>query len=301
MSTIRDRLWLWGTRVNALQEHYGFATSSMTISGGLGALGIDQAMMCGMLPPTEEEYSPVAHCRRVIWEMSFDEGFSFQRPIEPIIDLHRAHPNVEGVLLDDFSTTEISKGAQPDVLEDMHKAMPDSMSLWLVIYSMSLDIPNLSEYLRFADGISFWVWQARDLPRLPGHLDRCNDLSGGKPTVVGLYFYDDRVVGLAKSLKPSGRGELEITDLNNLYLQHGQLSVKLMGRGYAWLDTGTHESLVDATLYVKTIEDRQGQSIACIEEIAYTMGYIDKAGLRALAKPLEKSGYGRYLRRLIGE
>jgi len=117
--------------------------------------------------------------------------------------------------------------------------------------------------------------------------------------VVGLYFYDDRVVELAKSLKPSGRGELEITDLNNLYLQQGQLSVKLMGRGYAWLDTGTHESLVDATLYVKTIEDRQGQSIACIEEIAYTMGYIDKAGLQALAGPLEKSGYGRYLRRLI--
>jgi len=117
--------------------------------------------------------------------------------------------------------------------------------------------------------------------------------------VVGLYFYDDRVVELAKSLKPSGRGELEITDLNNLYLQQGLLSVKLMGRGYAWLDTGTHESLVDATLYVKTIEDRQGQSIACIEEIAYTMGYIDKTGLRALAEPLEKSGYGRYLRRLI--
>ena len=190
MPTIRDRLWLWGTRVNALQEHYGFATSSMSISDGLGALGIDQAMMCGMLPPTEEEYSPVAHCQRIIWEMSFDEGFSFQRPIEPIIDLHRVHPNVEGVLLDDFSTTEISKGAQPDVLENMRRAMPDSMSLWLVIYSMSLDIPNLSEYLRFADGISFWVWQARDLPRLTEYLDRCNDLSGGKPTVVGLYFYD---------------------------------------------------------------------------------------------------------------
>jgi len=119
--------------------------------------------------------------------------------------------------------------------------------------------------------------------------------------VVGLYFYDSRVTELAKSLKPSWRGELEITDLNNLYLQEGHLSVKLMGRGYAWLDTGTHDSLIDATLYVKTIEERQGQSIACIEEIAYTMGYIDKDGLRGLAEPLEKSGYGRYLRRLIGE
>ena len=109
------------------------------------------------------------------------------------------------------------------------------------------------------------------------------------------------MVELAKSLKPSWRNELEITDLNNLYLKQGHLSVKLMGRGYAWLDTGTHDSLVDATLYVKTIEERQGQSIACIEEIAYTMGYIDKAGLRALAAPLGKSGYGRYLINLVGE
>ncbi len=119
--------------------------------------------------------------------------------------------------------------------------------------------------------------------------------------VVGLYFYDRHVVELAKSLKPSWRDELEITDLNNLYLREGRLSVKLMGRGYAWLDTGTHDSLVDATLYVKTIEERQGQSIACIEEIAYTMGYIDRDGLRALAKPLEKSGYGQYLLNLIAE
>ena len=118
---------------------------------------------------------------------------------------------------------------------------------------------------------------------------------------MGLYFYDRRVVKMAKSLKPSWRDELEITDLNNLYLREGRLSVKLMGRGYAWLDTGTHDSLVDATLYVKTIEERQGQSIACIEEIAYTMGYIDRDGLRALAKPLEKSGYGQYLLNLIAE
>jgi glucose-1-phosphate thymidylyltransferase len=116
--------------------------------------------------------------------------------------------------------------------------------------------------------------------------------------VVGLYFYDKRVVEMARSLKPSGRGELEITDLNSLYLREGRLSVRLMGRGYAWLDTGTHESLVDASLYVRTIEERQGQSIACIEEIAYTMGYIDRERLLALAAPLEKSGYGRYLLRL---
>jgi glucose-1-phosphate thymidylyltransferase len=116
--------------------------------------------------------------------------------------------------------------------------------------------------------------------------------------VVGLYFYDKRVVELAMSLKPSRRGELEITDLNSLYLREGRLSVRLMGRGYAWLDTGTHESLVDASLYVRTIEERQGQSIACIEEIAYTMGYITREELVALAAPLEKSGYGQYLLRL---
>ena len=116
--------------------------------------------------------------------------------------------------------------------------------------------------------------------------------------VVGLYFYDERAVELAKSLKPSKRGELEITDLNSLYLREGRLSVQLMGRGYAWLDTGTHEAMIDASLYVKTIEDRQGQSIACIEEVAYTLGYITRKELLALAAPLEKSGYGRYLLRV---
>ena len=119
--------------------------------------------------------------------------------------------------------------------------------------------------------------------------------------VVGLYFYDKQAPEIARSLKPSARGELEITDLNNEYLKRGQLNVELMGRGFAWLDTGTHESLVDATLYVKTIEDRQGLKISCIEEIAYKMGYIDEEGLRKLARPLEKSGYGEYLLKIIEE
>ena len=113
--------------------------------------------------------------------------------------------------------------------------------------------------------------------------------------VVGLYFYDNEVVGIAKNLKPSPRGEIEITDVNREYLRRGKLAVELMGRGYAWLDTGTHESLVDATLYVKTIEDRQGLKISCIEEIAYIMGYIDRKQLLEIAEPLRKSGYGEYL------
>ncbi len=117
--------------------------------------------------------------------------------------------------------------------------------------------------------------------------------------VVGLYFYDSEVVSIAESLKPSARGELEITDLNIVYLKNKKLRVKLMGRGFAWLDTGTHASMIDAALYVKTIEDRQGLKIACVEEIAYIMGYINETQLRKAAEPLLKSGYGEYLLKIL--
>jgi len=113
--------------------------------------------------------------------------------------------------------------------------------------------------------------------------------------VTGLYFYDSQVVELAKSLKPSPRGELEITDLNKLYLQQEQLSVKLMGRGYAWLDTGTHDSLLEAGQFIATLEQRQGLKVACPEEIAFRAGWIDAAQLDNLAQPLLKNGYGKYL------
>ena len=117
--------------------------------------------------------------------------------------------------------------------------------------------------------------------------------------VTGLYFYDDRVVELARSLEPSPRGELEITDLNRLYLEQGKLQVEIMGRGYAWLDTGTHDSLLDAGQFIATIEKRQGLKVACPEEIAWRAGWIDSAALAALAEPLAKTGYGQYLQRLI--
>ena len=119
--------------------------------------------------------------------------------------------------------------------------------------------------------------------------------------VVGLYFYDNRVVKVAENLKPSARGELEITDVNRQYLEWGELEVVPMGRGYAWLDTGTHESLLEAAHFIETIEKRQGLKVACPEEIAFRQGYIGERQLRALARPLAKSGYGEYLLRVLAE
>lgn len=116
--------------------------------------------------------------------------------------------------------------------------------------------------------------------------------------VTGLYFYDNNVVKIAKSLKPSLRGELEVTDINNEYLKQGKLTVKLLGRGYAWLDTGTYDSLVDASIFIKTIEERQGLKIGCIEEIAYKKGYITGRQLEKLAKEI-KTSYGEYLEKIL--
>nr|WP_321459167.1 glucose-1-phosphate thymidylyltransferase RfbA [uncultured Vibrio sp.] len=117
--------------------------------------------------------------------------------------------------------------------------------------------------------------------------------------VTGLYFYDNQVVNLAKQVKPSERGELEITTLNEMYLQQGQLNVEILGRGYAWLDTGTHESLLEAAQFVETIEKRQGYKVACPEEIAYNQGWLTAQQVKQLAKPLVKSGYGQYLNSLL--
>ena len=119
--------------------------------------------------------------------------------------------------------------------------------------------------------------------------------------VTGLYFYDQDAISIAKTLKPSSRGELEITDLNQVYLERGKLNVEIMGRGYAWLDTGTHESLLEAGQFIATIENRQGLKVACPEEIAYRSGWIDAQQLEALAEPLAKNGYGQYLKKILEE
>lgn len=119
--------------------------------------------------------------------------------------------------------------------------------------------------------------------------------------VTGLYFYDNDVVQIAKSIRPSARGELEITTVNQIYLERGTLDVQVMGRGYAWLDTGTHESLLEASAFIETLEKRQGLKVACPEEIAYNKGYIDAEQLQRLIVPLSKNGYGRYLTKLLTE
>ena len=118
--------------------------------------------------------------------------------------------------------------------------------------------------------------------------------------VTGLYFYDNDVIGIAKSIEPSSRGELEITDINNAYLERGDLSVELLGRGFAWLDTGTHDSLLDAGTFVQTIEKRQGLKVACLEEIAFQRGWTSKARLLEQANKLNKTGYGAYLAKIAG-
>lgn len=170
---------------------------------------------------------------------------------------------------------------------------------------------ELTNAMTRTKGATVFAYQVRDPERYgvvsfdrSGHAISLEE----KPTqpksnfaVTGLYFYDNQVIDIAKSLKPSARGELEITDINQVYLERAQLTVEIMGRGYAWLDTGTHESLNEASNFIETIEHRQGLKVCCPEEIAYRSGFITSGQLAKLAQPLIKNEYGKYLLRLIDE
>ncbi len=174
---------------------------------------------------------------------------------------------------------------------------------------------GLPEYLRSAaerkTGATVFAYQVRD-PQRYGVVEfdaRGKAVSlAEKPekprssyAVTGLYFYDNSVLEIAANLKPSPRGELEITDVNKAYLKRGRLHVEKMGRGIAWLDTGTHEALLQASTFIQVIEERQALKVACLEEISFSLGYIDRQQLRALAEPMRKNEYGRYLLRIAGE
>ena len=179
-----------------------------------------------------------------------------------------------------------------------------------IFYGHGLD-QQLNEAMARDVGATVFAYRVSD-PERYGVVefdDYCRAISiQEKPTqpksnfaVTGLYFYDNEVVDIAASIKPSPRGELEITDVNKVYLERGNLNVECMGRGYAWLDTGTHESLIEASNFIQTIEHRQGLKVCCPEEIAYRRGYINAEQLQKLAAPLAKNGYGQYLQRLLKE
>jgi glucose-1-phosphate thymidylyltransferase len=169
----------------------------------------------------------------------------------------------------------------------------------------------LSRARERSDGATVFAYHVHDPERygvvefdVSGHainLDEKPAVAKSNYAVTGLYFYDGQAVELAKTLKPSARGELEITHLNQLYLQQGRLHVEILGRGYAWLDTGTHESILDASQFIATIERRQGLKVACLEEIAYRNKWIDAVQLERLAQLLMKNGYGHYLMRVLNE
>jgi glucose-1-phosphate thymidylyltransferase len=179
-----------------------------------------------------------------------------------------------------------------------------------IFYGHDLPI-QLGNAMKRRDGATVFAYHVQDPERYGvAEFDRSGTVLSleEKPArpkssyaVTGLYFYDHRVVEFALGLKPSPRGELEITDINRLYLEQGELSVEIMGRGYAWLDTGTHESLLEAGHFIATLEKRQGLKVACPEEIAWRQGWIDDAQLDTLARPLARNGYGQYLLRLLKE
>jgi hypothetical protein len=203
--TLGDRFWAWATLPNALRsDPTGIDRDSvMTPAAGAAFLGVPNMIMAGFLPPNETEAAPVQHLKRVVWEMSLGSPedveqrrptFDFRPNLPPIQAVADRFTNVEALLLDDLTTNDITRrGMPPSVLADLSFAVysrPRPLSIWGVVYTMSFEIPNLKEYLAFLDVISLWVWHAKDLRNLDAYLDRCNELSGGKPVILGLYLHD---------------------------------------------------------------------------------------------------------------
>ncbi len=212
---------------------------------------------------------------------------------------YAVQPAPEG-LAQAFLIGEAFLGGEPSVLvlgdnifygHDLHRLLASAMARreGATVFAYHVQDPERYGVAEFDDGGK--VLSIEEKPAQPK----------SSYAVTGLYFYDETAVARAKGLKPSARGELEITDLNRLYLDEGALGVEIMGRGYAWLDTGTHESLLDASQFIATLEHRQGLKVACPEELAYRQGWIDAAQLEGLAQPLAKNGYGQYLLRLLRE
>jgi len=217
-------------------------------------------------------------------------GLSFRYVVQPSPDgLAQAFILGDGFIGD--SPSALVLGDNIYYGHELHKLLrsADSRSQGATVFAYHVQDPERYGVAEF--DISGKVLSLEEKPRR----------SKSNYAVTGLYFYDGEVVELAKSLKPSARGELEITDLNRLYLERDKLNVEIMGRGYAWLDTGTHESLLEAGQFIATVEHRQGLKIACPEELAFRQGWIDANQLQTLAQPLAKSGYGQYLLRLLNE
>ena len=217
-----------------------------------------------------------------------DWGLSLSYAVQPSPDgLAQAF-----VIGEDFLGTDLSALILGDNLyygHDMNQLLSnaDMRTEGATIFAYPVNDPQRYGVVDFdEDGCAISIEEKPEQPR-------------SRYAVTGLYFYDNKVVEIARSLKPSARGELEITDVNKCYLENAMLNVEIMGRGMAWLDTGTHESLLQAASFIETIETRQGLKVSCPEEIAYRMGYIDSDQLRALAQPLSKNSYGEYLLRIL--
>jgi len=275
---VRDPVWLSGARLNIVESCFGADSGSTAIVYG-NESGTLERTSYGELAMRVRRFA--AGLRRLGFQPG--DAIALYLPMTPkcvVAYLGALWAGCRVVsIAESFSTEELKRririgGAHAVVTVSSFRRVGREIALY----------PKVREALEGVEGLE-------EKPRAPK----------SRYAVVGLYRYDNRVLEIAAGLKPSARGELEITDVNRRYLEWGELEVRTMGRGFAWLDTGTHESLLEASQFIETIEKRQGLKIACPEEIAFRMGFIDAAQLEALARPLARSGYGEYLLRVLAD